>query len=130
MVERLHQVLLISVFAGLMLLAGGSVLIAQSATNAPSEPVVFQLSKATVANIELGAEEPDQKLMLVQIRLSAEGMAVLKHLTAKNIGKGLLIEVPDGLQYGPNRIEKTLGGNKLGLVLPSDVARGLQGALE
>ena len=95
----------------------------------PNDLVAFQLSRETVQAVTLGATEPDQDLTLVRIVLTTHGVEELARLTAANIGKGLLIEMPDGRQFGPNRIEKALGGNRLGLVLPSDVAEMLKATL-
>jgi hypothetical protein len=91
--------------------------------------VVFRLARETVEQVTLGSEEPEQKLTIVSVRLTQQGLKVLAQLTAANIGKGLLIEMPDGRQFGPNRIEKALAGAKLAMVLPSDVAQALHATL-
>ncbi|MGI9414004.1 MAG: hypothetical protein ACR2PM_10060, partial [Hyphomicrobiales bacterium] len=66
---------------------------------------------------------------IVTVQLTQAGTARLIRLTADHVGKGLVIAVPDGRQFGPNRIEKPASGGKLGLVLPSDAAHGLAAAL-
>ena len=93
------------------------------------EVVVFELSRKTVRRVDLGAEEPEQKLTLVTVWLTEAGTAMLKRLTTDNIGNGLVIALPDGRQFGPNRIEKPSTGAKLGMVLPSDAALDLANAV-
>lgn len=93
------------------------------------EIVVFELTRTTVRRVDLGAEEPDHKLTLVTVWLTEAGTAMLKRLTTDNIGNGLVIALPDGRQFGPNRIEKPSTGGKLGMVLPSDAALDLANAI-
>lgn len=55
--------------------------------------------------------------------------AALVRLTTDNIGRGLVITVPDGRRFEPNRIEKPTTGREPGMVLPSDAARTLAAAI-
>ena len=91
--------------------------------------IIFELTRTSVKRVELGAEEPDQKLTLVTVWLTEAGTAALIRLTMDNIGKGLVIAMPDGRRFGPNRIEKPATGRKLGMVLPSDAALALAAAI-
>ena len=91
--------------------------------------VVFELTRISVKRVDLGAEEPDQNLTLVTVWLTEAGTAALIRLTRDNIGKGLVIALPDGRWFGPNRIEKPATGRKLGMVLPSDAALALAAAI-
>ena len=93
------------------------------------EIVVFELTRKSVRRVDLGAEEPDQKLTLVTVWLTEVGTAMLMRLTTDNIGNGLVIALPDGRRFGPNRIEKPSTGGKLGMVLPSDAALDLANAI-
>jgi len=91
--------------------------------------VVFELTRVSVRRVDLGAEEPNQNLTLVTVWLTEAGTAALIRLTTDNIGKGLVIALPDGRRFGPNRIEKPAAGRKLGMVLPSDAALALAAAI-
>ena len=91
--------------------------------------VVFELTRESVRRVDLGAEEPDQNLTLVTVWLTEAGAATLVKLTTDSIGKGLVIALPDGRRFGPNRIEKPATGRKLGMVLPSDAALALAAAI-
>jgi len=91
--------------------------------------VVFELTRESVKQVDLGAEEPDQNLTLCTVWLTEAGTAALIRLTTENIGKGLVIALPDGRRFGPNRIEKPATGRKLGMVLPSDAALALASAI-
>ena len=91
--------------------------------------VVFELTRERVKRVDLGAEEPDQGLTLVTVWLTEAGTAALIRLTTDNVGKGLVIALPDGRRFGPNRIEKPAAGRKLGMVLPSEAALALAAAI-
>ncbi len=91
--------------------------------------VVFELTRISVRRVDLGAEEPDQNLTLVTVWLTEAGTAALISLTTDNVGKGLVIALPDGRRFGPNRIEKPATGRKLGMVLPSEAALALAAAI-
>ena len=93
------------------------------------EILVFELTRTSVERVDLGAEEPDQGLALVTVWLTDTGAAALIRLTTDNVGRGLVIALPGGRRFGPNRIEKPATGRKLGMVLPSDAARALAAAI-